>query len=328
MRRALLLLCVLLAAGGASAEPVTVTARRIDYFSRLDPVQTAFGPLTFLGGLVLTSGSKDFGGFSGLRVAPDGARLDAVSDRAHWLTARLVHDGAKPVGIEAAELFPVLGASGKPLAGTRGGDTEALEIAEGIAWIPTERIHRVLQLDLAKGAQAARAIPVPGAKGMADLGNNAGIEALALVPDGQEKGTLLIVGEEPLAAGEDHPAWLLPGRTRKPARALKLKSRDGYAVTDMAFLPGGDLVVLERRYRPPFSLYMRLRRIALQTIREGAVLDGDVLLEASLAGQDIDNMEGLSAHRAADGGSVLTLISDDNFSGSQRTILLQFALTE
>ena len=38
-------------------------------------------------------------------------------------------------------------------------------------------------------------------------------------------------------------------------------------------------------------------------------------------------MEGLSIHRGADGESILTLISDDNFSLLQRTLLLQFALT-
>jgi hypothetical protein len=42
--------------------------------------------------------------------------------------------------------------------------------------------------------------------------------------------------------------------------------------------------------------------------------------------QDIDNMEGLSVHTGPDGESILTLVSDDNFSVLQRTLLLQFAL--
>jgi hypothetical protein len=37
-------------------------------------------------------------------------------------------------------------------------------------------------------------------------------------------------------------------------------------------------------------------------------------------------MEGLSVHRTAAGDVVLTLVSDDNFSPLQRTILLQFKL--
>jgi hypothetical protein len=45
-------------------------------------------------------------------------------------------------------------------------------------------------------------------------------------------------------------------------------------------------------------------------------------------GFQIDNMEGLSAHRSPEGETVLTLVSDDNFSLIQRTLLLQFTLTE
>ena len=45
-------------------------------------------------------------------------------------------------------------------------------------------------------------------------------------------------------------------------------------------------------------------------------------------GQQIDNMEALSVHRTADGALVLTLISDDNFSQLQRTLLLQFTLAD
>ena len=45
-------------------------------------------------------------------------------------------------------------------------------------------------------------------------------------------------------------------------------------------------------------------------------------------GYQIDNMEGLSVHRTTAGDTILTLVSDDNFSALQRTILLQFKLVE
>jgi hypothetical protein len=48
-------------------------------------------------------------------------------------------------------------------------------------------------------------------------------------------------------------------------------------------------------------------------------------MEADL-GYQIDNMEGLAMHRNAQGETILTLVSDDNFSPVQRTLLLQFAL--
>ena len=45
-------------------------------------------------------------------------------------------------------------------------------------------------------------------------------------------------------------------------------------------------------------------------------------------GQEIDNMEGIDAHVTPEGDTVLTMVSDDNFSMIQRTLLLQFTLVE
>jgi hypothetical protein len=41
---------------------------------------------------------------------------------------------------------------------------------------------------------------------------------------------------------------------------------------------------------------------------------------------NIDNMEGVAAHRSASGETILTLISDDNYSPLQRTLLMQFTI--
>ena len=60
-------------------------------------------------------------------------------------------------------------------------------------------------------------------------------------------------------------------------------------------------------------------------IKPGALVDGPELIVADI-GFQIDNMEGLSVHREPSGALVLTIISDDNFSPLQRTVLLQFAL--
>ena len=62
-------------------------------------------------------------------------------------------------------------------------------------------------------------------------------------------------------------------------------------------------------------------------IAPGAVVDGPSIFDADL-GYEIDNMEGLDVHVTADGDTVLTMISDDNFSMLQRTLLLQFTLVE
>ena len=85
--------------------------------------------------------------------------------------------------------------------------------------------------------------------------------------------------------------------------------------------------MLERSYSRLTGVGMRIRRIPLAEVKPGATVDGPALIEADM-GFQIDNMEGLSVHRAADGALVLTLISDDNFSLIQRTLLLQFTLAE
>ena len=57
------------------------------------------------------------------------------------------------------------------------------------------------------------------------------------------------------------------------------------------------------------------------------MLDGPVIFFADL-GNEVDNMEGIDAHVTAEGDTVLTMVSDDNFSMLQRTLLLQFTLVE
>ena len=92
-------------------------------------------------------------------------------------------------------------------------------------------------------------------------------------------------------------------------------------------LPGGDLLLLERKFSWTSGLTVRIRRIRAGRDQAGRVVDGPVLFEADL-GYEIDNMEGLSVHRNPAGETVLTLISDDNFLPFQRTLLLQFTLAE
>ena len=72
---------------------------------------------------------------------------------------------------------------------------------------------------------------------------------------------------------------------------------------------------------------IRIRRVALASVAPGAVIDGPSIFEADL-GNEIDNMEGIDAHVTPEGDTVLTLVSDDNFSLIQRTLLLQFTLVE
>ncbi len=118
--------------------------------------------------------------------------------------------------------------------------------------------------------------------------------------------------------------WLIGGPTPGP---FTLKRLEGFDVTDAAATPDGGLIVLERRFRYSEGIKMRIRRINAGEIKRGALIEGETLLEATDA-LNIDNMEGIAVHRSSAGETILTLISDDNFSALQRTLLMQFALPD
>ncbi len=69
--------------------------------------------------------------------------------------------------------------------------------------------------------------------------------------------------------------------------------------------------MLERLYSLAEGVRARIRRIPQADLVEGAIVDGEVVFEATLADQ-IDNMEGLSIWRRDDGATVFSLLSDDN----------------
>jgi hypothetical protein len=106
---------------------------------------------------------------------------------------------------------------------------------------------------------------------------------------------------------------------------FSVKRTGDFDVSDCTVLPPADLLLLERRYSPVRGVAMRIRRIPLTDIKAGALVDGHPMIEADL-GNQIDNMEGIGVHRTPRGETILTLVSDDNFSIIQRNLLLQFAI--
>lgn len=303
-------------------EGITIAARPIAAFEPSDPARRRFGDLTFRSGLQLSSAARGFGGFSGLWRAPDGGRIVAITDNGSWLMARLDHAGSTLRGVSDAVLAPILNASGRPLGQTRAYDTEALCIDNGVAYISIERTHEVLRFDWARRGIAARGLPVAVPPEVKRLPRNRGLEALGVAPPASPvAGAIVCLSERSGSEDEPTAGWILGGKRPGQLRYLR---RNQFDVTDLAFLPNGDMLVLERWYRAWRGVGMRVRRVPGASIEPGALLDGPVLIEADL-GHEIDNMEGLAIHEEG-GVTVLTLISDDNFSMLQRTILLEFEL--
>lgn len=302
---------------------IEIQAQPILSFDHREPDRRRFGMLDFRGGLVLTSTFKEFGGISSINVAPDGANFIAATDRSWWLRGRITYTGARPTGIAAAEMAPMLGPDGRTLAARRWYDTEAMARDGGTIYVGIERVHRIVRFDFGKEGLVARARPIEVPAVFRSLPNNGSIEALAFVPRGSGPlgGTLIVIAERGRDRAGDHLAFLIGGP--RPGQ-FTIKRKNDYDVSDATVLPGGDLVIVERQFGWTTGLYIRMRRIPIAEIRPGALVDGPVLLEADL-GQQVDNMEGIGVHRAG-GETVLTLISDNNFSPLQRTLLLQFSL--
>ncbi|MCZ7643366.1 MAG: esterase-like activity of phytase family protein [Pseudorhodoplanes sp.] len=137
-------------------------------------------------------------------------------------------------------------------------------------------------------------------------------------------GALIAVSERGLDAAGNVRGFLIGG---KMPGEFTVKRKNDFDIVDCALTPEGELLLLERFFTWRSGVAMRIRRVAFASVRPGALLDGPALIEADL-GYQIDNMEGLSVHRAANGETILTLVSDDNFSLIQRTLLLQFALID
>lgn len=305
-----------------SRSPVVIAARPIAAFEPRQPEKRRFGALQFRGGLVLSCAHPRFGGFSGLWRSADGGALVAISDKGFWLTARARSAQGRIAALDDAVIAPVLGASGRPLHRSRYYDTESLSIAGGVAYVGVERTHDVLRFDWGREGVTARARPLSLPREAKALPSNRGLEAIGVVPAGHAlAGAVVAVAERARGTEEDTLGLILGGPRPGLFRVVR---RDGYDITDLAFLPDGDMLLLERWYRPLRGVGMRIRRIAGAGLKPGARLDGTILIEADLS-QEIDNMEGMAVHLEG-GRTVVTLISDDNFSFLQRTLLLEFEL--
>lgn len=312
--------------GSASADapvPIEVKARPIPWFDRNDHDRVRFGALEYRSGLVLTSPFPRFGGLSGLRLDPKGERFISFSDHGHWFTGRIVYDGRAMTGLADVESAPMLGPDGKPITARGWFDSESIAIDGSFVYIGLERVNKVLRFDFSKGFTRARGEVVPLPKAASRLPNNKGLEALVFVPSGQPlAGTLVAMSERGLDADGNLVAFLVGGPT--PGQ-FSVRRTDDFDISDAVLLPAGDLLILERKFSWLSGVGIRIRRIPLTSVAPNAVIDGPAIFEADLA-NEVDNMEGIDAHVTEQGETVLTMVSDDNFSMIQRTLLLQFTL--
>ena len=315
---------------GPAASRQRRCCRSADPFGEIDRAQSAstrsqrtVGPLEFLAGYELSSESEYWGGLSGMVVSADGELLTAVADTGHWYRIGLEHDTAgRLTGFMGAESGWLLDTQGKPPKKRRSTamPKRSRRCPTAISWWPL-RISTGIWLykKPPKGHALSQPAVVAGAPpDIAKLPRNGGIEAMARLPSGE----YLLLSESGITVDGDRLGWI--GRRSKWAE-LRLAPTGSFEPSDLALLPDGDLLLLERRVNLLDGFVSRLSVIDAQTLAPGAVLQPR---ELAILGSplNVDNFEAVAARQAPDGSTLIYVLSDDNQRALQRTLLLQFRL--
>lgn len=338
---AALAICLALGAGNVSASrkpdtlpsetrSIDVRAEPLSGFDKVISGRRKFGQLEWIGGLRLRSDDKHFGGLSGMALDADGKGFVMVSDAGLWMTGNLAYQDGKPIALEDVRIGPLKALDNSVLRRDRDRDAEAIALVSGSTkrgdlLISFEQNHRIGRFNIGPDGISAPKSYIRPDLSQGRIPTQKGFEAMTVLKAGRYKGSIVAISERKLDAQGRHTGWLW---SKGKPHVLTLTDIAGFDITDLATLPDGDLLVLERRFRWTEGVKMRIRRIALRDLVPGAALKGDVLMEANMA-QNIDNMEGLGVHQDASGATIITLISDDNYNRAlQRTLLLQFRLID
>ena len=312
----------------AAGVEVSVSASPVTQFKE-SGVDEPVDRLIFRGGIAMVSQDDTFGGLSSLIMTGPDQQVAFASDRGNFVTGQLAYD-------DAGRLFGFIGARVEPMRNSKGDilprqyakDAESIDTVyrngEPVAVrVGFENLTRVADFTLSDGVPegAAREVAIPD--WLTDTRTNETLESLCIAPPASPiAGSTLLLAEEVLDDDGNHRGWFLGQRDKGP---VSYQNSPVVNPTDCAFLPNGDLLVLERGVSM-LSFVMNLRRVPAAEVRPGNLMVGELLLSAT--GGTIDNMEAVAVHTAPDGEVRILIGSDNNFNDWQRTLLLEFALVE
>ena len=264
--------------------------------------------VTLAGAWQLKSSNDDFGGLSGLDVLGSGSLL-SVSDDGKFVWIGVDPETGAPDGI--GSIAYMRNTDGNIFPTKMSADAEDLSVRDGVAFVSFEQRHRIEAYDLescGSAAHAARVVKLDKVVAGEVLRNNRGPEGLALVED-----TLQVGFEVQSSGGSPFGAVRVDGtladlkRTRQPLL---------YMLTGLDYENGLRAQVF-RAYDPA-----RGARAIVRVLK-----DGEQIAEARLKPPlPVDNFEAVAIGEAPDGTPRIWLLSDDNFSSDQRTLLLALDL--
>ena len=325
---ATIVLAVLAGLQPVQAAEVAVTATQLQSFGEV-ALDARVDGVVFRGGVTLLAQDDTFGGLSGLAMTGPNQQVTFVSDRGSFVSGHLAYDDANRLfGLIGVTVEPMENSKGAPLPRQYAKDAESVDTVyrngEAVAVrVGFEHLTRVADFDLTNGIPGGPAREVVLPDWLTNLRTNESLESVCVAPPASPiAGSTLLIAEDRDDGAGNNSAWLL-GQNDKGG--LSYQAHDGLYPTDCAFLPNGDLLVLERGITM-LTFAMSLRRVPAGDVQPGAVMAGELLLSAS--GSAIDNMESLAVHTAPGGETRILIGSDNNFNDWQRSLLLEFALAE
>ena len=268
-----------------------------------DASQTAIGDFHYAGGVAISARDTDqLHGLSDLEIVGTD-RLIAVGDLGILLEARLIFDGAERLaGLADARITRLRDEDGTVPFDKTDVDAEGLALMPGgNRLVSFERRHRILLYPA--GGGVPRRVPAPEEV----FPPNGGMEALAADPEAGEDAYL--VGAE--VSGSTWSCRVAAACIQGP----RVEKPDEFGLVAMRRLARAQSAYLLRAYDE-----VRGVRVSLQIFDAGKMV-ARMDLTAPLT---VDNFEGVGAVQRQDGGFRFYLMSDDNASPSQRTLLLAF----
>lgn len=275
-----------------------------------DADNISLGELSYRGGLEIEPGELEIGGVSGLEWH-DGL-LYAVSDDGHWLTLETDEIGDQLMDLVEIAKGELLDERGKRVRGKESGDAESLARTNDGAWlVGFEREHRVwryLAFD-----QPAVIAAHDAAMHVANAPANSGLETLAVT----EKGWLAC-GEwegqpQPNCVVKDN-VGLVNFEVEPPA---PLAERGGVP-TGADCASNGVCFILFRSWSRDLG-----NAAAIVAIGPDGLSETVAAWDTSLT---IDNFEGIAVREEGE-RTYLYIVSDNNFSNDQRTLLMKFEVS-
>jgi len=279
--------------------------------SEEDPSLDRVGDLKYLGGLDIPKGRLNVGGLSAL-LWNQGVMLSLTDDGRRVRFSPQERDD-RLIGFEDLMVGPMHDMEGVVLSGKALSDAESLTRSNlGGLLIGFERDHRIWYyppIEFAAEPTAFDPVELLGS-----LEDNNGVEALA-----GDESNLVLCAEQ--AATPERPNCVRMVEGKEPLTFGVLPPDEiadrGAVPTDTDVASDGTLFVLFRSYSPAEGNTAAIVAYAPDgTRREIATF---------LPPLTLDNFEGLAV-REEEGRTFLYIVSDDNFSGSQRTLLMKFEI--